>query len=129
MMDINMKPTTEYTQFLANIKERIRIAQYDALKTVNKELINLYWDIGKTIVEQQEKHGWSKSIVETLAQDLQQEYPGMKGFSVQNLWYMRQFYVNYKDNVKLQPLVGEISWAKNLIIMSKCKNDVEKVLY
>lgn len=119
----------EYSHFLLEIKARIKEAQYSALKAVNTELIQLYWDIGKKIIEQQDKHGWGKAIVENLAGDLQKEYPGIKGFSVQNLWYMRQFYVNYKDNAKLQPLVGEISWAKNLIIMSKCKAELETEFY
>lgn len=116
----------DYQHFLIDIKQRIREAQYSALKSVNKELIRLYWDIGKKIVEKQD---WGKAIVETLAKDLQSEYPGIKGFSVQNLWYMRQFYANYKDNQKLQPLVGEISWVKNVIIISKCKGDLEREFY
>ncbi len=118
--------TDDYQHFLIEIKQRIREAQYSALKAVNKELIGLYWDIGRKIVE---KQAWGKSIVETLAKDLQKEYPGIKGFSPQNLWYMRQFYANYKDNQKLQPLVGEISWAKNLIVMSRCKDDLEREFY
>ncbi len=77
--------TAEYKTFFKEIKERIYKAQYDALKAVNKELINLYWDIGKSIVAKQEKLGWGKAIVETLAQDLQKEFPGIQGFSVQNL--------------------------------------------
>jgi len=93
--------TAEYKTFFKEIKERIHKAQYDALKAVNKELINLYWDIGKSIVAKQEKLGWGKAIVETLAQDLQKEFPGIQGFSVQNLWNMRQFYSAYKDNSKL----------------------------
>lgn len=118
-----------YIDFVVDIKSRIKEAQYSALKSVNKELINLYWDLGKKIVEQQEKSGWGKAIVENLANDLQKEYPGIKGFSVQNLWYMRQFYTHYKDNIKLQPMVGEISWAKNVAIMSKCKDDLEREFY
>ncbi len=120
--------TNDYQHFLIEIKQRIREAQYSALKAVNKELIHLYWDIGKAIVEQQENSVWSKAIVQNLAKDLQKEYPEIKGFSPQNCWYMRQFYAHYKDNKKLQPLVGEISWSKNVIIMSKCKDDLEKKL-
>jgi len=119
----------QYQSFLKSVKDRIHKAQYDALKVVNKELIVLYWDLGKMIVEKQEALSWGKSVVENLATDLQKEFPGIKGFSVQNLWYMRQFYIAYKDNKKLQPLVGEISWAKHLVIMGKCKDDLEKEFY
>jgi len=121
--------TTEYKTFLKEIKERIYKAQYDALKFVNKELIKLYWDIGKSIVAKQAKLGWGKAIVETLAKDLQKEFSGIQGFSVQNLWNMRQFYSSYKDNPKLHPLVGEISWTKNVIIMQRCKNDIQREFY
>lgn len=118
--------SAEYKTFFKEIKERIHRAQYDALKSVNKELINLYWDIGKSIVAKQEKLGWGKAIVETLAKDLQKEFPGIQGYSVQNLWNMRQFYLLYKDNPKLQPLVGEISWTKNVIIMQRCKDVIQR---
>jgi predicted nuclease of restriction endonuclease-like (RecB) superfamily len=128
-MKENIDAKGEYISFLREIKEKIAASQYAALKAVNKELIELYWDLGKRIVEQQERFKWGQSIVETLAKDLQKEYPGMKGFSSQNLWYMRQFYMEYKDNSKLQPLVGEISWSKNIVIFSKCKDDLEKEFY
>jgi len=121
--------STEYKNFFKEIKDRIHKAQYDAFKAVNKELINLYWDIGKSIVAKQDELGWGKAIVETLAKDLQKEFAGMQGFSVQNLWNMRQFYSSYKDNPKLQPLVGEISWTKNVIIMQRCKDDVQREFY
>jgi len=101
----------DYEFLLGDIKERIRSAQYEALKAVNKELITLYWDIGKMITRRQEGGTWGKSIVEKLSKDLQKEFPGMKGFSAQNLWYMRQIYTRYKDNTKLQPMVGEIGWS------------------
>ncbi len=121
--------SNEYKKFLKSIKERIYRAQYAALKKVNKELIALYIDIGKEIVKKQESHNWGKSIVENLSHDLQKEFPGIKGFSPQNLWYMRQFYLEYKENKNLQPLVGEISWTKNVIIMSKCKDNLEREFY
>ena len=98
-----------YTDLLREVKERIHSAQYEALKAVNKELIGLYWDIGRMIVERQKGETWGKSVVEQLASDLQAEFIGIKGFSAQNLWYMRQFYLTYSGNEKLQPLVGEIS--------------------
>lgn len=121
--------STEYKTFFKGIKERIYRAQYDALRAVNKELINLYWDIGKSIVAKQDKLGWGKAIVETLAKDLQKEFPGIQGFSARNLWNMRTFYLTYRDNQKLQPLVAEISWTKNVIIMERCKDDVRREFY
>ncbi|NTW06896.1 MAG: DUF1016 domain-containing protein [Syntrophaceae bacterium] len=121
--------TKGYVAFLDEIKQRIRTAQYEALKSVNKEMIQLYWDIGKMIVERQEKEGWGKAVVETLARDLQKEFLGMQGYSVQNLWYMRQFYMEYRSHEKLQPLVGEISWSKHLAIMGKCKDSLEREFY
>jgi predicted nuclease of restriction endonuclease-like (RecB) superfamily len=81
------------------------------------------------IVEKQEQSGWGKSVVERLSQDLRKEFPGVAGFSVQNLWYMRQFHLEYREHEKLQPLVGEIAWAHNLVIMSKCKDPLEREFY
>lgn len=118
-----------YNTFLAEVKDRIREAQYEALKAVNKELITLYWDIGMMIVERQEKYGWGKSIIENLARDIQNEYSGIKGFSARNLWNMRNFHILYSDDQKLQPMVAEISWTKNLVIMEKCKDSLEREFY
>ena len=110
-----------YIDFLAHIKDRIRAAQYKALKAVNKELIQLYWDIGKMIVDQQSKYGWGKAIVKNLAKDLKKEFPGVSGLSTSNLWRMRNFYTAYSNNKKLAPLVREISWSHNIVIFEKCK--------
>lgn len=120
---------TQYSDFVPSIKQRILQSQYEALKAVNKELIALYWDIGKSIVEKQEAFGWGKSIVRNLAEDLQREFPGIKGFSVQNLWNMRFFYLEYRDNEKLQTLSGEIAWSHNMVIIQKCKDDLEREFY
>ncbi len=119
----------EYASFLADIKGRIARAQYDALKAVNKELIELYWDIGSKIVQKQEKNGWGKSVVETLSKDLQKEYPGIRGFSAGNVWRMRTFYIQYRNCPKLAPMVRELSWAKNIAIIEKCKDDLEREFY
>ena len=122
------KSSKNYISLLAAVKERVRAAQYAALRAVNKELFGLYWDIGKMIAERQKTEGWGKSVVQQLAADLQAEFPGVRGFSVQNLWYMRQFYLEYHGDPKLQPLVGEISWTKNLVIMARCKDPLEREL-
>ena len=119
----------EYKSFLKEIKDRIYKAQYDALKAVNKELINLYWDIGRSIVAKQDELGWGKAIVETLAKDLQKEFPGVQGFSSANLWRMRNFHLTYCSNEKLAPMVREISWTKNVIIMERCKDDIRREFY
>ena len=124
-----MTLTEDYTKLLASVKERLRTAQYAALKSVNTELVGLYWDIGRMIAEKQEQAEWGKSVVERLSTDLRREFPGVTGFSVQNLWYMRQFFMEYKEYERLQPLVGEIAWAHNLVIMGKCKDPLEREFY
>jgi predicted nuclease of restriction endonuclease-like (RecB) superfamily len=121
--------TTDYPQFLIEIKERIHQSRYEAAKAVNQEIIRLYWDIGRLITEKQQTLGWGKSVVETLSEDLQKEFPGMTGFGKSNLWSMAQFYSEYHTDTILQPLVGEISWSKHLVIMSKCKDMQERQFY
>ncbi|NEO85331.1 MAG: DUF1016 domain-containing protein [Spirulina sp. SIO3F2] len=124
-----IEPIDDYITMLSAIKQRIRTAQYAALKTVNTELIALYWDIGQTIVNRQAGETWGKSVVEKLAKDLQSEFPGISGFSARNIWNMRNFYLTYRENEKLQPLVAEIGWTHNLVIFQKCKDDLEREFY
>jgi predicted nuclease of restriction endonuclease-like (RecB) superfamily len=118
-----------YGGLLAEIKQRVRSAQYEALRAVNKELIALYWDVGKLIVTRLEVERWGKAVVRSLAQDLQNEFPGMSGFSAANLWRMRLFYETYVNHEKLAPLVREIGWTHNLVILEKCKDDLEREFY
>jgi predicted nuclease of restriction endonuclease-like (RecB) superfamily len=121
--------TTEYKNLLSDIKERIRDAQYQALKAVNKELISLYWDIGKMIVEKQKGETWGKSVVENLAKDLRNEFSGISGFSASNLWRMKTFYETYQANEILAPLVREIGWSHNIYVFERCKDDLEREFY
>lgn len=123
------KLTNEYGELLLEIKQRIRSAQYAALKAVNQELIALYWDIGKLIVSRQQGDTWGKSIVKNLARDLQVEFAGMGGFSAANLWRIKLFYETYVHNEKLAPMVREIGWSHNVVIMEKCKDDLEREFY
>src|SRR5574344_1682878 len=119
----------DFTNFVKEIKTKILSSQYEALKAVNKEFINLYWEIGKNIVEKQEKFGWGKAVVQNLSNELQKEFIGIKGFSMQNLWNMRQFYLEYYQNEKLQTLSREIGWSHNVIIFHKCKDNLEREFY
>ena len=118
-----------YIHLLMEVKQRIRSAQYEALKAVNREMINLYWDIGQMIFIKQQNYNWGKSVVEQLSKDLQTEFPGISGFSARNIWNMRSFYVTYSQNEKLQPLVAEIGWTHNIVILEKCKDDLEREFY
>jgi predicted nuclease of restriction endonuclease-like (RecB) superfamily len=119
----------DYPRLLSEVKERIRSAQYEALKAVNKELVGLYWDIGRMIVERQDVEGWGKAVVEQLAADLRMEFPGVGGFSASNLWRMKAFFEAYSGLKKLAPLVREIGWSHNLAILERCKDQLEREFY
>lgn len=133
LTDINSEENTlavnDYSQLLSQIKERIRSAQYEALKAVNKELVGLYWDIGRMIVERQAGETWGKSVVQQLAGDLQREFPGVGGFSASNLWRMKAFFETYTELEKLAPLVREISWSHNLVIVERCSDSLQREFY
>jgi predicted nuclease of restriction endonuclease-like (RecB) superfamily len=118
-----------YGALLVEIKERIRKAQYKALREVNRELVKLYWDIGKIIAERQQSYSWGEAVVERLARDLQEEFPGIKGFSSRNVWRMREFFIAYADEPKLPPLVAEIGWTHNTIVLEHCKDNLEREFY
>lgn len=119
----------EYRQFLDEVKSRVRQSRLKAARAVNRELIQLYWWLGKAITDKQEQLGWGKSVVEQLAADLQRTFEGRSGFSAQNMWYMRQFYLTYRDDADLQQLVGEIPWGQNLAIMAKVKDPAARRYY
>ena len=124
-----MAKPDDYLRLLSEVKARIRSAQYEALKAVNRELVGLYWDIGRMIVERQGAEGWGKAVVEKLAADLQAEFPSVGGFSASNLWRMKAFFEAYTGLVKLAPLVREIGWSHNLAILERCKDPLEREFY
>ena len=119
----------DYPVLLSEIKERIRSAQYEALKAVNKELVGLYWDIGQKIVVRQANGGGGKGVVEKLSEDIRAEFPVITGFSRRNVFYMRDFYLLYRHDEKVQPLVAQIGWSHNLAIMERCKDTLEREFY
>jgi len=118
-----------YEPLVDDLKRLIQEKQYRVLKAINSEAINLYWEIGEEIYKQQQERGWGKSIVQLLADELQKEFPGAKGYSAANLWRMRNFYLTYHKSEKLAPLVREISWSNNIVIMEKCKDDLQREFY
>ena len=118
-----------YNPFLMDITEKIQEARTRAARLVNHELSRLYWIIGEQIVVAQKKYGWGKAIVEMLSSDLIKAFPGTTGFSSRNLWIMRQFYLEYTDNKKLQPLAAQIPWSQNVEIMSRVKEQDAREYY
>lgn len=118
-----------YGSLLADVKARVRAAQYAALRAVNKELVGLYWDIGRLIEDRQKGNTWGKSVVERLAKDLRTEFPGVQGFSARNIWRMRSFYSEYGRGKIMPPLVAEIGWAHNVVILEGCSNPSEREFY
>jgi predicted nuclease of restriction endonuclease-like (RecB) superfamily len=144
----------DYPAFLESLKARIRQAQTKAILSVNRELIQLYWDIGWQIVQRQEKHGWGKSVVDRLAGDLQKAFPGVQGFSPVNVGRMRAFYLAYGhgsenpsqavtergepnssqavtkfDDRRPPGAVAEIPWGQNLVLLFKLKDRAQRLWY
>ena len=113
----------------SEIHQIISKAKISAYRAVNTELINLYWEIGKYISNKIANEEWGKGIVKNLSKYLTRIEPELKGFSLQNLWRMKQFYEAYKDSLKLSPLVREIPWTHNMIILSSSKTQEEQEFY
>lgn len=126
---MTVKLAGEYKLFLEEILIKIQKSRYEMLKTVSKETVNLYWNIGKDVSEKVAQEKWGKAIVEELSKDLQVEFPGVRGFSARNIWRMKVFYETYYENEKLPPLVAEIGWVQNYVIIEKCKDDLEREFY
>ncbi len=122
-------PSEEYNSILKSIAEKIRSAQARATQAVNRELIYAYNEIGRIIYEKQKNAAWGTSVVEQLALDLRNLFPGIKGFSSRNLWRMKDFYLSYKEKEKLTALLAEISWTHHMYILEKCKDSLEREFY
>jgi len=112
----------DYAPLLSALKERVRTAQYAALKAVNTELVGLYWDIGRMLVGRQLDAAHGTALAEQLAEDLQAEFPGIAGFSRRNIFCMREFYLLYRDDERVQQLSAQIGQTHNLVIFQRCKN-------
>lgn len=130
----NEVTTANYRKFITSLKTRIRSAQVKGAVAVNKELIKLYWEIGKEIVEKQDREGWGSKVLERVAKDLQKEFPGIEGFSRTNLFRMKAFYSAY---AKVPQVVGQleqipifsIPWGHNIILLESVKHAEERLWY
>jgi len=111
-----------YKPLLKEIVEKIGIARINANRAINYSGIQLNYEIGELIVNKQEENGWGKAVVEELSKDLKKIFGGIDGFSSQNLWLMRQFYLAYKDYPKLLDLARKLPWGQNMLIIQKEKN-------
>ena len=118
-----------YAALLASLKERIRAAQLRAAIAVNHELVTLYWQVGKEILDRQGKGGWGSKVVEHLAKDLHKEFPGIGGFARSNLLYMRLFAEAYPEVPIVQQLVGQIPWGHNILLLTKLKKPAHRHWY
>lgn len=124
-----MNELTAYNEFFKAVIDTINSAKYNAYKSINKYHIGQNFELGKLIVKNQKKNNWGKSIVDTLSKDINKTVDGAKGYSPQNLWRMRQFYLEYKNETKLLEIAFTIPWGQNLLIMHKIKDNKEKMYY
>lgn len=130
MMDKNIQNSFEgYEAFLKSLKTRIRETQVRAAISVNSELILLYWQTGKEILERQQTLGWGAKVIEKLASDLRSSFPEMKGFSSRNLKYMRTFAEAYPNFEFVQQTVAQIPWGHNVRILDYLKHKEERIWY
>jgi predicted nuclease of restriction endonuclease-like (RecB) superfamily len=122
-------PPDGYSDWLTDLKERIHHAQQRASLAVNRELIQLYWQIGQDILQRQAEQGWGAKVIERLAHDLRTAFPDMKGFSRSNLMYMRAFAEAWPDAEIVQQAVGQLPWGHNLVLLSKLKDRAQRLAY
>lgn len=118
-----------YKSIIKDIISTVKKARYEMLKAVNKETVRLYWNIGEMVSIKTKEFQWGKSVVEKIAKDLQSEFPGVRGFSARNIWRMKVFYETYAENKFLTPLVAEIGWVQNCLIIEKCKDENARLFY
>lgn len=128
-MSDSLQTTDEYCSFLQALKERIHSAQGRAALAVNRELVILYWQIGHDILVEQRRRGWGAKVIDQLAADLRQAFPGTKGFSPRNLKYMRAFAEAWPDQEFVQESLAQISWYHNITLLEKLAAAEEREWY
>ena len=120
---------SDYLEFLNEIKARIHHSRIKTFQAVNSEMILLYYDIGKHILAKQGTEGWGTKVIDHLAADLKKEFPGVKGFSLRTLKYMRKFAEIWTDYSKVQQLAAQIPWGHTITLINKVQNQAERIWY
>lgn len=129
-MTVAPMPPAGYPEWIADVKQRIRAAQQRAALAVNQEMLLLYWQIGRDILDRQTEAGWGTKILPQIEADLRAEFPEMRGFSRSNLAYMRAFAAAWPDpEVIVQRFVGQLPWGQNITLLTKLKTPEERLLY
>jgi predicted nuclease of restriction endonuclease-like (RecB) superfamily len=127
---VSLIPTPSgYTDWLADLKSRIHFAQQRASLAVNRELVRLYWHIGRDILEKQAQQGWGAKVIERLAHDLRTAFPEMKGFSPRNLKYMRAFAEAWPDREFVQAVLAQLPWYHQLALLDKLTSAEDRRWY
>ncbi|NCD35142.1 MAG: DUF1016 domain-containing protein [Spartobacteria bacterium] len=122
-------PPDGYADWLMELKSRIHCAQQRATLAVNRELLQLYWQIGRDILDRQKKQGWGAKVIDRLAHDLRKAFPEMKGFSPRNLKYMRAFAEAWPDSVFVQEVLAQLPWYHHIALLDKLKKQEERLAY
>lgn len=122
-------PNGSYASLLAELKERIQAARLRAAVAVNRELIILYWSIGRDILARQTTEGWGARVIDRLAADLRHDFPEMTGLSPRNLKYMRTFAEAFPDEAIVQQLVAQLPWGHNVKLIESLKSPEERLWY
>lgn len=113
----------------SNLITIINESRQNALRKVNEELIHMYWKVGEFLSKEAENASFGDAYIDTIANEIQGAFPGIKGFNRRGLYRMKQFYETYKNNEFVSPLVTQISWTNHLLILSGCKSDTEREFY
>ena len=118
-----------YEALLQDLKQRIQSAQLRASVSVNRELVLLYWSIGREILLRQAQENWGTKVIDRLADDLKRAFPSMKGFSPRNLKYMRAFAEAWPAEEFVQQVAAQIPWFHNCVLLDKLKNESDRIWY
>lgn len=119
----------DYAAWLADIKTRVTVSRQRAALAANAELIELYWHIGRDILQRQSDQGWGSKVIDRLARDLREAFPEMKGFSRRNLMYMRDFAEAWPDKAIVQQAAAQLPWFHNVLLLTRVKDSALRLRY